>query len=597
MIREDDRGGSTFRRALHERAPDRWSSRFGEHWLPVVISIPMLVVVPVLVAFTLYMTFVRGLPTEPGYTIQYWLDIARPYLLFTVIPNTLVVSLGAVVISLGFGIPLSWFVNRTRLPGRFRSLIVVGMGLIVIVPGFIQAMAWQMLVNPTSGIINKAIEGIVGQVIGVTINGLPGMAWVLGLVLTPSVFFMVSGAMRTLNSELTEAASIARLSGARTVFQIELPLVWPAILGAGLYAFMTAIAIFEVPAILNGGGGSRGVLSTELFYAVQPVTPVPEIHYGAAGVYGCLIMLPSFFAMHFYLRELGKLQGYGVIAGRGYAARLIDLGQAKYLGICFACFYLALALGLPLLVLIWTAMLPWMQPPSMQAISSLTFDNFMHFLPAIGGWNPIINTVVLMVAVSVIVMLISFMTSWLVVRTKLKFRAAIDVVAFSSHAIPAIAIAFDLYLVSLSVGRWVSLGGTLLVIALAHAIASFAPATRITNAALLQIHPQLAEAAQVCRAAEPISMLRVIAPLIKSSFLYGGVWTALLSAREVTMALFLVGRDNVVFSVAIWQLWQSGGRGLAAAAALCLIVIIGTCAAIGIAIASRIGGEAKTIWP
>jgi hypothetical protein len=41
------------------------------------------------------------------------------------------------------------------------------------------------------------------------------------------------------------------------------------------------------------------------------------------------------------------------------------------------------------------------------------------------------------------------------------------------------------------------------------------------------------------------------------------------------MALFLVGGDNVVFSVAIWQLWQTGARGLAAAAALLLIVMIG----------------------
>jgi iron(III) transport system permease protein len=407
---------------------------------------------------------------------------------------------------------------------------------------------------------------------------------------------MVSGAMRSLNSELSEAAAVARISGARTLFQIELPLLWPAILGAGLYTFMTAIAIFEVPAMLNGGGGKLSVLATELFYAVQPVMPTPEIHYGAAGVYGSLIMLPSFFAMSFYLRALGRFRGYAVVTGRGYASRLTDLGRAKSLGMGFVGLYLALALALPIVVLIWTSLQRSPQPPSLEALANLTLQNFAGFFAAIGRWQPILNTLVLMVAVSVTVMLISFMISWLVVRTALRLRGVIDTTAFLSHAIPTIAIAFNLYLAALSLGPWIPLAGTLFIIGLAHTIASLAPATRVTNAALLQIHPELAEAAQICGVGENISIVKVIVPLMKASLLYGCLWTALLSAREVTMALFLVGGDNEVFSVAIWQLWQTGSRGLAAAAALLLVAIIGACVAITMGLANRLGGETRAVW-
>lgn len=566
----------------------------GQHWLPLAISTPMLVLVPLLVVFTLYMTFVQGLPTEPGYTTRHWVEATRPYVLFTVIPNTLIVAFGSVVVSLGFGIPLSWLINRAQLP--FRSFAIGCIALIVIVPGFVQAMAWQMLVNPTSGILNKTIEAIVQQEISVTVDSLLGMAWVLGLALTPAVFFMVSGAMRSLNSELSEAAAVARISGMRTLLQIELPLLWPAILGAGLYIFMTAIAIFEVPALLGGAGGKLGVLSTELFYSVQPIMPVPQIDFGAAGVYGTLVMLPSFFAMYFYLRALSRFHRYAVVTGRGYASRLADLGRAKYLGVAFVALYLALALALPLVVLVWGSFQLSMDLPSAEALSNVTLQNYERFFPAMGGWRPLLNTIVLMIAVSVIVMLISFMISWLVIRTKLRFRGVIDVTAFSSHAVPTIAIAFDLYLVSLSLGRWIPLTGTLLIIGIAHALALLAPATRVTNASLLQIHPELAEAAQICGARERISMSKVIMPLMKSSLLYGGLWTALLSAREVTMALFLRGGDNVVFSVAIWQLWQSGARGLAAPAALLLVAMIGVFAATTMILAKRLGGEAKTVW-
>ena len=582
------------RRVRRARTFGRLADQIGQHWLPLAIAAPMLLLVPLLVVFTLYMTFVRGLPIEPGYTLRHWLEVTRPYVLFTVIPNTLIVAFGSVLISLGFGVPLSWFVNRTRMP--LKSLAVVCIGLVVIVPGFVQAMAWQMLVNPTSGILNKSLEYLTNHTVTITVNSLLGMAWVLGLALTPAVFFMLSGAMRSLNSELSEAAAVARISTMRTLMQIELPLLWPAILGAGLYTFMTAIAIFEVPAMLGGGGGKLGVLSTELFYAVQPVTPVPQIDYGAAGVYGSLIMLPSFFAMYFYLRALGKFHGYAVVTGRGYASRPTDLGRAKHLGIGLLWLYLLLALGLPLLVLIWGSLQLNFRPPSAEALSNLTLRNFSQFFPAIGGWRPLVNTIILMAGVSVVVMLISFMISWLVIRTKLSFRGALDVTVFSSHAIPAIAIGFDLYLVALSLGRWVPLAGTLFIIGLAHAIASLAPATRVTNAALLQIHPQLVEAAQICRARESVSMSRVIMPLMKSSLLYGGLWTALLSAREVTMALFLAGTNNVVFSVGIWELWRTGSQGLAASAALLLVAIIGAVAAITMSLAKRLGGEAASVW-
>jgi iron(III) transport system permease protein len=571
------------------------TERLGQHWLPLAISTPMLVLVPLLVVFTLYMTFVEGLPTEPGYTTGHWVEVTRPYVLFTVIPNTLIVAFGSVVVSLGFGIPLSWLINRAQLP--LRSFAIGCIGLIVMVPGFVQAMAWQMLVNPTSGILNKTIEAIIEREVSVTVDSLLGMAWVLGLALTPAAFFMVSGAMRSLNSELSEAAAVARISAMRTLLQIELPLLWPAILGAGLYTFMTAIAIFEVPALLGGAGGKLGVLSTELFYAVQPIMPVPQIDYGAAGVYGSMIMLPSFFAMYFYLRALGRFHGYAVVTGRGYASRLTDLGRGRYLGIAFVGFYLVLALAFPIAILIWGSLQTSMQLPSVAALSNITLRNYEQFFPASGGWQPLLNTIFLMVSVSVVVMLISFMTSWLVIRTKLRFRRAIDVIAFSSHAVPTIAIAFDLYLAALSVGRWIPLTGTLLVIGIAHALALLAPATRVTNASLLQIHPELAEAAQVCGAPERISMFKVVMPLMNSSLLYGGLWTALLSAREVTMALFLRGGDNVVFSVAIWQLWQSGERGLAAPAALLLVAIIGVFAATTMMLAKRLGGAARTVWP
>jgi ABC-type Fe3+ transport system permease subunit len=74
--------------------------------------------------------------------------------------------------------------------------------------------------------------------------------------------------------------------------------MWPATLAGMIYTFMTAISIFEVPAMLGAASGKVPVLSTELFYAVRPGgNDLADIAYGAAGVYGTLIAVPSIVAL------------------------------------------------------------------------------------------------------------------------------------------------------------------------------------------------------------------------------------------------------------------------------------------------------------
>lgn len=183
---------------------------------------------------------------------------------------------------------------------------------------------------------------------------------------------------------------------------------------------------------------------------------------------------------------------------------------------------------------------------------------------------------VLIVSVSVLVLFFSFMTSWVVVRTNIRGRRTMDAIAMLSHAIPGIAFAFALYLLALMLAPWLPLlGESLAIIVIAHSVHMLAPGTRITNAALLQVSPELEEAAHVCGARGMSAMWKIVLPLVKPSLLYAGLWTALLSFREVSMALFLNGPNNTVFSVAVWNLWQQGNLRLAAAGSVVLVFTMG----------------------
>ncbi len=549
------------------------------HGLPLVCSWLILSFIVALLLFVFYMTFVPGLPTEPGLTLRHWVNIAHSRMLTEVVPNTVIVGFGTVLVSTCFSLPLAWLLNRTSLP--FRNTFITMMAMVVIVPGFITAMGWIMLVNDRIGLVNKAIGGLIGlETVPLTVVNNPfGIAWVLGLVLTPTMFFLISGPMRTLDPTLEEAAAVAGLNQWRTLLRVSSPLMWPATLAGMIYTFMTAISIFEVPAMLGAASGKVPVLSTELFYAVRPGgNDMADIAYGAAGVYGTLIAVPSIVALYFYLRVLTRAKRYEVITGKAYRPRDMDLGNYKWLGLGFVLLYLSLAVALPMTVLAWSSLLPYLMMPSFEALSKVNLSNYDDLLINLEGISVVRNTLVLMVSVSLLVLFFSFMISWLVVRVKVRLHKLMDVIAMLPHAIPGLAFAFSLVMLGIVFSLWfpnLPLLGTLGIIVAANVINRLSYGTRITNAALVQVQQELEECAQLCGARNATIMWRIIVPLVKPSLVYAGLWTAMLTFREVSMALMLSESHNRVLSVSIWGLWQTGNLGIASAGAVVMVLTMG----------------------
>ena len=250
------------------RSSPRRANKFGAFVsaIPLVCAWLILSLVLALVIFVIYMTFVPGLPTEPGLTLQHWRNIAsNDRLIGEVIPNTLIVGFGTILVASFFALPLSWLLNRTSIP--FRDTLTTLIAVVVIVPGFVKAMGWVMLVNDRIGILNNMIAGLFGldRVPISVVNSPYGIAWVMGLMFTPTLFFLISGPMRAMDPSLEEAAAVAGQNHWRTFRRINLPLILPGIFAGMIYVFMTAISVFEVPALLGAASGKVPVLATELF--------------------------------------------------------------------------------------------------------------------------------------------------------------------------------------------------------------------------------------------------------------------------------------------------------------------------------------------
>lgn len=536
-------------------------------------------VVVVLLLFVLYMTFVPGLPIDPGLTLAHWADTFSSHMFTQVIPNTLIVGIGTVLVATFFAFPISWLLNRTNLP--LRNTFITLMAIVVVVPGFTKAMGWIMLVDERIGVANTALASLLGvDSIPITlVNSRLGIAWVMGLMLAPMIFFLMSGSMRAMDPTLEEAAEVSGLGPAQRLMRVTLPLVWPAVLAGMIYTFMTAISIFEVPALLGAAGGKVPVLATELFYAVKPGgNELGDVRYGAAGVYGVLIAIPGSLGLYFYLKMLTRARRYEVITGKGYRPRDMDLGRARWPAFGFVVAYLALALILPMAVLLWASLLPILQMPSPAAFAKVSLANYQNLFVNLGGAPVLGNTIVLVIGVALLVTFFGLMISWVVVRTQVRLRKVIDVIAMLPHAIPGLAFAFALAMLGIVIDKWttaIALTETLTIILVANVITWLSYGTRVTNSALVQIQRDLEDCGKVCGLTSNAIMSTIIVPLIKPSLVFVALWTALLTSREVTMALFLSGPSNQVLSVSIWRLWNNGVTGVAAAGAVAMVSVLG----------------------
>ena len=128
---------------------------------------------------------------------------------------------------------------------------------------------------------------------------------------------------------------------------------------------------------------------------------------------------------------------------------------------------------------------------------------------------------------------------------------------------------------------FVPLYGTIWSICIAFTINFIAYGTRTMNAAIIQIHKELEEAAYMSGARPWRTMVRVFFPLMLSAFAGVWIWVVLHAVRIAGTPLMLYeGSKNQVLAILIWNMWDWGQIGGVAAigtlliASLCLLTVV-----------------------
>jgi iron(III) transport system permease protein len=514
----------------------------------------LLLLIGVPVAMVILMSLRTGFPGEDvPFTLENFAEVYLTPRTYEVLLNTVFFAVSSVLVTLLMAVPLVWILMRTDIP--FKKTIYVLLTVGILIPVFLRTIAWILLLSPRIGLVNKWLqEWLALSSPPFNLYSLTGMAFVQGVSFVPGAFFMLAAAYRSMDPSLEEAAYTSGVGKLKTFLKINIPITLPAIAAVMVYLFMTALAVFEVPAII--GLPSRIlVLSSLIYTSTTPSTGLPE--YGIAGAYGAIMLVLGLALAFLYVRLVKQGKKYTVITGRGYRPREIPLGRWKWAALAFVFFYLSIEVFIPFLVLLWASLLPYLQLPSAEALSSLTFKHYLE-IPSHVGAKPFINTLILMFMVPTVTMILSVLVSWVVIRSQVSFRGFLDTLAFVPHAVPGILMAVGLAYLGLAYRDYFPLYGTVFIIVVAHTINWIAYGTRTTNSVMIQVHRELEEAGRVSGASAPRVLRKIVLPLIAAGVLNSWIWIGMLSYREVTMSLTLLTRNNVVISTVVWQFWGSG---------------------------------------
>lgn len=539
----------------------------------VLAALPMVVIL-VLVSVLISISFQSGIlgTADVTFTLSNYRDLFSDSIFIESLSNTFVFSITATLFSMGIGLPIAWVTERTTLNGKSAIYAIMTLGLLI--PGIYTAMGWTFLAHQRIGFLNRwATQAFSLSEAPINIATPIGMGFVQGLSLAALAFILTAQMFRAMNPSLEEAAKIHGMGFWAVMGRVTLPLATPAILAAVIYIVVIGIATFDIPAII-GLGNRVYMLSTYVFEKANPGDEEFSQH-GITAALGVLMIVVALLLTWWYSSVLRKSDRYEVVTGKGYRPTLIDIGHWGKAAWGFVGLYIIAAKLVPLILIAYVAFIPYLAPPSAKMFGLMSLDNLIQAM----DWDLVLrglkNTVLLVVTVPAITLLLAFSISWLIVRSRSRARYVLEFGAFLPHALPEVILAVAATLLALFMLKdIVPLYGSVWLIGIVYVITRISFATRALNSSLLQIHRELEEAAHTAGLSSVRTSWRILVPLLRPTLMSVWIWSAILVYRELTVAVFLVGHDNITLPAVIWSYWSSGATNLAAGVTLVMTLVL-----------------------
>ena len=561
-----------------------------------LIIIPLLTMISS--TFTLAQGELRRVQGHVGdFTLYYWKYILTGKLASAVLwgplKNSFICGFFTVLVSVPLGSVLAWLMIRTDLPGKKILGLLVTVPYMI--PSWTKALAWlAMFRNSTSG-ANGFLAGL----------GIPVPDWLaygpIAIVLCMSMhyyafsYIMVSGALRSINSELEEMGEIQGASKAQILRHITLPLILPSVLSATVMTISKSIGTYGVPANLGNRIGYYTL-------ATKMRTFIDQGPQAVGYAMSIVLVLLAALIIFSNQRIVGVRKSYATVSGKGGRATLMQLGKAKKPLMVFLMVFLFLAMVVPFFVLIMETF--QITTGAGYGLDNLTLYNWIgkegeidkytnyvgifrnpNFFSAF--WNTIRLTLIASILTAICGQFLGYISS----RGRGKWYGDLtEQMVFVPYLMSGIAFStmyFSMFSRPHLGGLMPSLYGTFTLIVLTSVVKHFPFASKSGTANLLSISVELEEAADIAGASFWKRMSSIIVPLAKNGFISGFMLTFISIAKELDLIIIMMTPTTQTMSYLAFTYSQDGYNQMSDAVSVCVLAFILVC----YTVANRFGAD------
>jgi iron(III) transport system permease protein len=500
-----------------------------------------------------------------GFSLENFVEAYSSWHILRLFSNSLIFAIGTAVTTLAMGALVAWTVERTDAPGgaMFHMLSLLSFA----VPGLLMAMAWIFVFSPNIGWGNAVLKSLLGLAEApVNIYSMAGMVWALSSHYFPLAYLALGPALRVLDVRMEEAALMAGGNYAHVFTRVTLPLLRPAILSALLLLFVMGMASYEVPRLI-GRPARIDVFTTDVQGAIIASPPA----FGVASALGLTLLAICVLAVYFYRRATRNAESFATITGKGYKPTRVKLGRWRWPVALGVGAMFVIALGLPLLTLVWQSFYRNLAQPFVFTSAPATLDNYDFILRYPIFLSAVKTSVLVAAMAATIVAGLTFVMAWIAQRALPRYGFVLDALAFAPIAIPGVIVGAGILVAYLMLP--IPVYNTIWILLIAYVTLYLPYGMRFASSGITQIHRELEEVAAMSGAGLGQIFGRIMLPLLAPVLLAGWIYVFVLAVRELGASIFLVGPGTHVLGTISLTMWEEGGS-YGAVAALGVLQII-----------------------
>jgi iron(III) transport system permease protein len=501
------------------------------------------------------------------FTLHYLAGVFKNPIYAEGLLNSLRLALGATSLATALALPLAWLSHTFSFRGQrlLSALLLVPM----VLPPFVGAIGIMQILGPYGAL--NALLGC-GPVDWLGRSRMLGVVLLQALAFYPVIYLNVSAALANIDPALDEAAQNLGARAWTRFRRITLPLVMPGLFAGCTLVFIGAFTELGTPLILN----------VSRCAAVQVYDELKEISASPFPYALVTVVLCASVALYGLSRLLfgGRAYAMQAKASPPHAPRPLRGAAGAFAALPFLIVAL-LALTPHAGVLLTSFSVPgaWYRSLLPQAFTSANYTEALSHAMTLDAIRNSLLFSSLAVAAN---LALGIAVAWVVTRSRLRARHALDALAMLPLAVPGLVMAFGFLAVSTSLAELPSVRAhpalaalldvrvnPTLFLVLAYAVRRLPYMVRAAAAGLQQTSVTLEEAAANLGAPPLTALRRVTLPLITANLIAGALLVFAFSMLEVSDSLMLAQKmEYYPVTKTIFELFQLVGIGNSLAAAL-----------------------------